>query len=55
MSSFEVWKQKVDQAMQKLCGLSCDDLPDFDYYSAYQNGWTPMSAARSARSAANEY
>lgn len=44
--TFTVWKQKVDKGCNRLCGLSCDDLPDVDYYIMWSMGFTPLQAAR---------
>jgi hypothetical protein len=46
--SFEQWKSKVDDAMERLCGFTSDDLPDWDYYSAWQDGLGWGTAAKQA-------
>lgn len=45
---FEQWKAKVDAEVYKLVFLSCDDLPDVDYYSMYVENTDPKEAAEYA-------
>lgn len=51
---FTAWKRKVNAEAERLCGLSCDDLPDCDYYSWYDDGMRPTTAARRAIQASEE-
>jgi hypothetical protein len=53
--SFEAWEKEVDNCMEQMFGMSCDDLPDYDYYSAYEDNTSPKSAARAAKKAACDY
>lgn len=46
--SFDQWKKKVDDRMEQLCGFTSDDLPDWDYYSAWQDGLGWGTAAKQA-------
>jgi hypothetical protein len=43
--TFEQWKQEVDRAVQSLAGLSADDLEDWGYRDAYDDGMSPKRAA----------
>lgn len=46
--SFEEWKKQVDQAINQICGLSSDDLPDQPYRDWCEDGVSPATAARRA-------
>ena len=50
--SFKEWMAKVDGWLMKKCGLDSRDLDDWDYASAFEDGWKPASAARAAYKAA---
>lgn len=50
--TFEEWKHAVDLAIQRKCGLSADDMPEWDYWSAYDDGVSPSKAAAMAIRAA---
>jgi hypothetical protein len=39
------WKGAVNAAVVRATGLSCDDLPDWDYVGAYNIGMSPRKAA----------
>lgn len=52
--SYEDWLRDVDQDVQKLCGVSCDDLPDWRYADAYADGRSARQAARSVVAAAKK-
>ena len=43
---FDEWKRRVNLAVLQLCGMECDDLPDFDYQRAYEAGWAILAVAR---------
>jgi hypothetical protein len=43
---FERWMQEVVGAMEALCGLHPDDLPDCPYADWHLTGMTPEEAAR---------
>ena len=50
--SFEAWKSQVDRAVIRICGMSCDDLPDFAYRKAYdEKKDSQATAARVVRAA----
>lgn len=38
---FLVWKKWVEFHLVRLCGMSSDMLPDYDYRQAWENGETP--------------
>ena len=46
--TFEQWKSKVNEAVERLVGLSCDDLSDYCYADAWEDGVSPIAAARRA-------
>jgi hypothetical protein len=45
---FDQWKRAVDVAIFRRVGLTANDLPDWDYYSAYLRGITPDAAGARA-------
>jgi hypothetical protein len=49
---YENWKWRVNNAIVKTTGLGADDIDDWDYYSAFQDGMKPETAARKALRAA---
>lgn len=54
--TFEQWLKEVDRYVVALCGLGADDLPDWGYRNAYDDGVSPIAAARKAyRAARAEY
>ena len=53
--TFDQWMQEVNRAVEHLVGLSADDLPDWNYRDAYDDGASPSSAARQAIRAARDY
>jgi hypothetical protein len=44
----------VDLVIQRIAFISADDLPDYCYRDAYDDGMTPAQAARRAVRAAME-
>lgn len=46
--TFDAWMTRVNAAIDKLCGCDSDDLPDYDYYNAYEDMLSPSQAARKA-------
>jgi hypothetical protein len=46
--SFEQWMKDVDSAMDRICGLSSNDISDFCYRDAYDDGRKASSVAREA-------
>lgn len=53
--SFEDWVARIDTELDTLVGLSHDDLPDWDYRSAYEEEMSPRAAAMKAIKNAGEY
>ncbi len=54
-AAFRAWMRKVDAYVQGITdGLSVDDLPDYAYRDAYEDGVSPIRAARAAVRAAQE-
>jgi hypothetical protein len=51
--SFEEWKRRIDAYIYSECGMSSDDLPDWDYRDAYDDNIRPSVAARCAMNAAD--
>jgi hypothetical protein len=51
---FAQWMHSVDLTIQRITGLSADDLPDYCYRDAYEDGLSPAQAARRAVRAAME-
>jgi hypothetical protein len=51
--SFEEWKLATTQALERMAHVGCDDIPDWDYYSAWTAGVSPKQAAREALVAAD--
>ena len=44
--SFDEWMREVDRAVENRVGLSCYDLPDWNYRDAFEDGMSPGKAAR---------
>ncbi len=42
---FPDWKGRVSVHLEALCGASADELPDWDYWCAWEEGLTPKKAA----------
>jgi hypothetical protein len=53
--SFEDYMRVVNVWLERRCGLSSDDLPDYCYYDAYDLGDPPERAAKKALKAAKDY
>lgn len=43
---FKEWMKQVDKELVRICGMASDDLPDVDYWSRWESGQRPISAAR---------
>ena len=43
--TFEEWKDRVDEIVERTTGLDTDGLPDYDYQDAYNRGIAPSKAA----------
>ena len=52
--TYETWKAEVDQWLSRLCGLVSDDLPDWGYADAYEDGVPPKTVARRVMRAADD-
>jgi uncharacterized protein (DUF924 family) len=46
--TFTNWLNDVDGHITRLCDMNIDDLPDFAYREAYENGATALQTARAA-------
>ena len=42
---FEYWMKRVDDELNRKCGLMSDDLPDMDYWDMWESGRSPLTAA----------
>jgi len=42
--TFEQWMLKVNKLFVEMFGLDSDCFEDWDYYSAYEEGLTPIEA-----------
>ena len=49
---FREWMGEVEATLDGIVGCGVDDLPDWDYYEAFDEGWSPEDAALSALDAA---
>ena len=43
--TYDQYRAKVSAVIARKCGLSIDDLPDTDTYSAFEDGATPSECA----------
>ena len=50
--TFTAWLGRVDDALEDTCGLTSEDLPDYLYRDAYEDGESPKRVARRAYRAA---
>ena len=50
--TFEQWKRIVDAYLTRLCGMTSDDIDDWNYYDAWEECMTPKEAAKQALKAA---
>ena len=53
--TFKQWKLLVDDSLESLCRMSSDDLPDWHYYTDYDNGLSPHESAKAALTNAMNY
>lgn len=53
--TFEVWQAKVNAFLIRKCGFGIDDLPDWDYYNAWNDGMPPSQAAYQVIQNARDY
>lgn len=47
-SDFDSFMVKVDKVIGRMSGLTSEDLPDYDYRTAFEDGVGPAQAARCA-------
>jgi aromatic ring-opening dioxygenase catalytic subunit (LigB family) len=52
---YTTWKLLVDAELNRLCGMTSYDLPDYCYADAYEAGKQPKTVARLALKAAKEF
>lgn len=43
--SYTEWKQQVDKELVKEIGLTSDDLPDWRFFDAFEEGQEPKEVA----------
>lgn len=44
-TAFNLWMAKVNSALYIRCGMGADDLPDYTYRDAFDNGDKPDAVA----------
>ncbi len=54
-NKFTPWLKKVNDIIGKRTGLDLNDLPDFCYRDAFEDGATPSQAARDAIECAKDF
>ena len=52
--SFEDWMKEVNKEVESAVGMSANDLPDYCYRDAYDDGKSPKSVAKAAIRSSNE-
>lgn len=52
---FETWMKKVNAFIERKTGFGIDDLPDWDYWNAWNDGMPPSQAAYQVIQAARDY
>lgn len=52
--TFEHWMRAVDNVLSSIAGLVSEDLPDYCYADAYEDGYSPAATAKRALRAAHE-
>ena len=50
--TFEDWLIEVNRELNKLCGMGHEDIPDWDYWCAWDDNVNPKQAAKYAFQAA---
>jgi hypothetical protein len=53
--TFAEWLIRVDRIVQDQTGLGAEDLPDWNYREAYEQGVPPLTAAKRAIRAAKSF
>lgn len=46
--TYEAWKAECDRVCNALCGLDCDDLPDYHWADDYEDMEIPVNAVNNA-------
>jgi len=46
MVTFESWMKRVDSALESRVSLTSGELPDWDWYDCYDEGYSPSAAAK---------
>lgn len=44
-AEFVAWRTEMDKYVEQLLGLSTDDLPDWDFATAFESGMSAKDAA----------
>jgi len=52
--TYAAWRVKVDKEVQRLVGVSIDDLPDQPDHDWFEEGWEPIKAAKKAIKSAKD-
>lgn len=47
-AEFDRWMEAVNNVIRLRCLLNADDLPDWSYREAFDEGWSPSDAAHEA-------
>ena len=42
---FDEWQRIVELYLVEKCGMGIEDLPDYDYWEAWDNGENPKNVA----------
>ena len=50
--NFDTWMTMVNLQVERLCGLSADDIPDYCYWDNFDAGISPKVTAEEALEAA---
>lgn len=51
-SEYKNWLEQVKEEIEDKCALHMEDLPDYDYAIAWEQGYSPEEAAAFALEAA---
>jgi hypothetical protein len=44
-AAYRAWMTEVDRALERMCGLASDELPDYGYRDAFDAGEPPGEVA----------
>lgn len=53
--AYDKWMAKVDAFIARKFGVDSNDLPDWNYLDAFEDGMSPSAAAKAAISAAKDF